>query len=213
MEKELLERLIKEGNSTYKIAKLQGVVPNTITYWIGKLGINQLYKDNSKYRKYKLTISSFSKDELELFVKESNCLSECLNKMEIRRIGRNFSNLNKVLLNYNIDISHFDPYRTRIEKLLKFNKTREIPIELFLTEDNHCSRTSLKKRLYTCGLKNRNCELCGQGETWNGKKLSLILDHINGVFNDNRLENLRIVCPNCNATLDTHAGKNTKRRI
>jgi hypothetical protein len=41
-----------------------------------------------------------------------------------------------------------------------------------------------------------------------GKKMSLILDHINGVYNDNRIENLRIVCPNCNATLPTHCGKN-----
>ena len=41
-------------------------------------------------------------------------------------------------------------------------------------------------------------------------KISLILDHINGVHNDNRIENLRIVCPNCNAGLDTFAGKNNK---
>ena len=38
--------------------------------------------------------------------------------------------------------------------------------------------------------------------------MSLILDHINGVSNDNRIENLRIVCPNCNAGLNTHGGKN-----
>lgn len=51
---------------------------------------------------------------------------------------------------------------------------------------------------------------CGQGEEWMGKKMSLILDHINGVHDDNRIQNLRIVCPNCNATLDTHCGKNVK---
>lgn len=43
--------------------------------------------------------------------------------------------------------------------------------------------------------------------------MSLILDHINGIYNDNRIENLRIVCPNCNATLDTHCGKNTQEKI
>jgi hypothetical protein len=42
--------------------------------------------------------------------------------------------------------------------------------------------------------------------------LSLILDHINGVNNDNRIENIRIVCPNCNATLDTHCGKNKSKK-
>jgi hypothetical protein len=42
--------------------------------------------------------------------------------------------------------------------------------------------------------------------------MSLILDHINGVPDDNRLENLRIVCPNCAATLDTHCGRQNRRR-
>jgi hypothetical protein len=72
-----------------------------------------------------------------------------------------------------------------------------------LIENSSYSRASLKDRLYKEGLKKRECELCGQGEEWVGKKMSLILDHINGVNNDNRIENIRIVCPNCNATLDT----------
>ncbi len=47
-------------------------------------------------------------------------------------------------------------------------------------------------------------------DNWRGSKLSLILDHINGISNDNRLENLRFVCPNCNATLKTYCRGNTK---
>jgi hypothetical protein len=68
--------------------------------------------------------------------------------------------------------------------------------------------SKLKKQLYNEGLKKPICELCGQDEIWQGKKMSLILDHINGVNIDNRLENLRIVCPNCDATLDTFCSKN-----
>jgi hypothetical protein len=40
--------------------------------------------------------------------------------------------------------------------------------------------------------------------------MSLIIDHINGVGDDNRLENLQIVCPNCAATLDTHCGRKNR---
>jgi hypothetical protein len=80
-----------------------------------------------------------------------------------------------------------------------------------LVKDSTYSRTSLKTRLYEAGLKERRCELCGQDENWNGRRIGLIIDHINGVRNDHRLENLRIICPNCAAGLDTHCGR--KNRI
>lgn len=63
------------------------------------------------------------------------------------------------------------------------------------------SRGRLKQRLFEEGLKERHCELCGQDESWRGRSMSLVLDHINGIPDDNRLANLRIVCPNCAATL------------
>jgi hypothetical protein len=86
-----------------------------------------------------------------------------------------------------------------------------IPLDQILVESSRCSnRGNLKRRLFATGLKTRACELCGQGELWHGRRMSLILDHINGVRDDNRLENLRIVCPNCNATLDTHCGRNLR---
>lgn len=79
-----------------------------------------------------------------------------------------------------------------------------------LVENSFYNRTKLKARLYEAGLRERQCQLCGQGERWNGRGMSLILDHINGVAIDNRLENLRIVCPNCAATLDTHCGRKNR---
>lgn len=77
---------------------------------------------------------------------------------------------------------------------------------MVLCEHSTCNRLHLKRRLYKEGLKQRRCELCGQNEVWRGRAMALILDHVNGVHDDNRLQNLRIVCPNCNATLDTHCG-------
>ncbi len=73
------------------------------------------------------------------------------------------------------------------------------------------SRGHLKERLYKAGLKEPVCEFCGQGDHWRDTKMAMILDHANGISTDNRLENLRILCPNCAATLNTHCAR--ARRI
>lgn len=86
-----------------------------------------------------------------------------------------------------------------------------MPLDEVLVEGSTYSRWTLKKRLFESGLKLRRCEMCGQGERWRGRRMALVIDHINGVSNDNRLENLRIVCPNCAATLETHCGRNLPR--
>jgi len=83
-----------------------------------------------------------------------------------------------------------------------------MPLEKVLIDGSTYDRGKLKRRLFDEGFKQRQCEMCGQDELWHGRRMSLILDHINGVGTDNRLENLRIVCPNCAATLDTHCGRN-----
>jgi transposase-like protein len=85
------------------------------------------------------------------------------------------------------------------------------PLSTILIEGSSFSRWHLKNRLFEEGVKERRCEMCGQDELWRGRRMALILDHINGVADDHRLENLRIVCPNCAATLDTHCGKLNRR--
>ena len=83
------------------------------------------------------------------------------------------------------------------------------PIEDYLKEDVRVQSFRLKNRLLAEGLKEHKCECCGITE-WNGKPAPIELDHINGNHHDNRLENLRILCPNCHAQTDTYRGKNKK---
>jgi len=75
------------------------------------------------------------------------------------------------------------------------------------------SRRSLKKRLLQEGLLINQCSECGQFQEWNAKPLNMVLDHINGVNNDNRIENLRMLCPNCNSQQETFAGRNNKGKV
>ena len=145
----------------------------------------------------------YEKEHFTEILSISKTLSDAARRLGLNPSKGNRDTIKKYIRLYGINISHFEiRYRDGVEN---FNKKRLSDI---LVNNSTFSRTHLKNRLYEEGLKERKCELCGQGEDWIGRRMSLILDHINGDGFDNRLENLRIVCPNCNATLDTNCSKN-----
>ena len=81
--------------------------------------------------------------------------------------------------------------------------------EQVFVEGSVYARHLVKKRILKFRLLPYVCVECGNDGNWNGKILTLQLDHINGVCNDNRLSNLRFICPNCHSQTDTYAGKNS----
>jgi hypothetical protein len=137
----------------------------------------------------------YTEEYLKQVIQTSKNKKECLKKLEIN--NNSYNTLDRYIKKYNLNISHFKHERD-IKSLLVYNSNYSI--------------ANIKRRLFKEGLKHEICEKCGQDNIWNGEKFSLILDHINGINNDNRLENLRILCPNCNATLKTHCDGNRKEK-
>lgn len=148
----------------------------------------------------------FTRQQLERAIAASVSWSETLRRLGYRTAGGNAATIKRYARRWGIDTGHFRPTGRG-----PANRGKAIPIAEILVRDSTYSRKHLKERLFREGLKERRCEECGQGELWRGKRMALIIDHINGVPNDNRLENLRILCPNCAATLDTHCGRKNRR--
>lgn len=141
---------------------------------------------------------------LEKLVNESISFSDISRKIYGNNLCGNRQTIKKYVKLYNININHF----IQISENRNFLSKRTL--SEILTINSNFSTTNLKNRLYKEGLKTAICEKCGQDENWHDEHISMILDHINGINDDLRIENLRILCPNCNATLPTHGGKNVK---
>lgn len=154
-------------------------------------------------------VPRYTEDDARTAITASFSYAETLRRLDLCATGGNWLTLQRWAARWGISTEHFD----RNASSTALMRARARPLVEILVEGSAYSRSSLKKRLWAEGLKPRMCELCGQGELWRGRPLGLILDHINGVRDDNRLENLQIVCPNCAATLDTHCGRKNRRDV
>lgn len=86
------------------------------------------------------------------------------------------------------------------------------PLDEVCVRNSSYPRGCLKKRIIADDLLPYMCAICSTGPSWMGNPMPLILDHINGINNDNRLENLRFVCSNCDSQLDTYKSRNRKSK-
>jgi Zn finger protein HypA/HybF involved in hydrogenase expression len=148
----------------------------------------------------------YSKDNMEPIVNESKSLKEVLEKMGLKAAGGNYQVIKDYISKYEFSIEHFETIKEKNERT--GFKTIEKTLESILVENSSYSRQPLKIRLIKEKLLEYKCVSCGNTGEWNGKPISLQLDHENGINNDNRIENLRFLCPNCHSQTPTYAGKN-----
>ena len=172
------------------------------------LGIKMLEEERKKSN------IKYSKEQVERAVRFAKCYADTIRNLGLIAQAGNYKSIKKLIQYYEIDTKHFLNPSELTKERIKNNGfiNKEFPIISFLKENSNIRTTTLKQKLFKEGYKKNKCEECGQDENWRGKKFSLILDHINGIHNDNRIENLRILCPNCNAILDTHCSRNRKKQ-
>lgn len=203
--KEILENILKESLSLSEVYT--------------KLNLKQKSKVSKKkllllIDNFRLKLPNYKRNspiwlidlfKLKLIVKNSKTFKEVLFHFDLFNKGANNRTLKQRLIKENIDFSHL--------KQAKGLTNKRYSSEEIFTINEEIKRSSVKKRILKENLLPYICSCCKIKPFWKGKSLVLILDHINGIPNDHRIENLRFVCPNCNSQLDTTTGKNNKKEI
>lgn len=159
-------------------------------------------------------IYNISSEVFAEYVKNSSSFTEILRKCDLENKGGNINTVKRRINKENLDYSHiktgFGHNAGRTYPLRRISK--EEALERIFTNSSKTSRDFIKLIICRYSLKEYKCSECQLGDIWNEKKISLQLDHINGINDDNRLENLRFLCPNCHSQTETYCGKSSRKK-
>lgn len=143
-------------------------------------------------------------------VQRGRSIRSVLLALGLHATGANYKAVHDAVARLQLDTSHWTGQGYL--RGLGHNFSRKTPLAEILVENSrYHNLTSLKARLLRENLLSRRCAICGITD-WLGASISLVLDHINGINNDHRLGNLRLLCPNCNSQQATFAGRNKRLR-
>lgn len=156
-------------------------------------------------------LNSKSDESFAKVVAESNSIRAVMLALGYRaNSGAIFYEIRKRINSLKLDTSHFGETTNKIIS----NNNQQYKLEDILVEKStYKSIYRLKLRLVAEGRLNKICDICGLGDIWNGKPITLQLDHINGIPNDHRIENLRFLCPNCHSQTHNFSGRNKLRNL
>lgn len=147
-------------------------------------------------------------EQLRAAVATSRSYAQVIRAVGLIPAGGNYDQIQRRIAELGIDTTHFTGKGWNVGR--QFDRCPPRPLSEVLVYGRHeCSHT-LKKRLFREGRKEPRCERCGWAESAPDGRIPVELDHANGDKLDNRIENLRILCPNCHALQPTHRGLNKK---
>lgn len=152
---------------------------------------------------------SWNNADLAKAVSSSGSYRQVLMKLGLRAAGGNYEQVKKYIKELGLNVNHF--HGKLWNKGKKMNFTPRINLKNILIKNSNFQSHKLKNRLFTAELKQQKCEICGWNKQSKDGRIPLELDHINGDRHDNRIGNLRILCPNCHSLQPTHRGRNIKK--
>ncbi|WP_224389653.1 HNH endonuclease [Pseudonocardia sp. ICBG1293] len=162
---------------------------------VGAHGAHLPGPDASRRRRH------WTDDELAAAVRTSESVAAVLRRLGYAPSGGMHRLVNGHIRRLGLDTGHFRGQGWSRGRAEATRSPR--PLAEVLVRDSPMRSTGhLRKRLIAAGLKQARCEICGIHD-WRAQPLPLHLDHVNGDHTDNRLENLRILCPNCHAQTST----------
>lgn len=149
---------------------------------------------------------SYTEQLLREAIVNSTSIRQALLYLGLSGQGGNYRIIHRAIYKYNIDISHFTGQGW--SKNITIGPKKDI--KEYLVDGSTITSFKLKKRLIKEGILEPKCSKC-LNETWLDGPIPLELDHINGKNDDNKLSNLRLLCPNCHSLTDTYRGRNRRK--
>lgn len=193
-----LKRCVFEEYTIEEISRTVKLAPTTVRYWLNKHGLKTINSKNPK---------KWNKEELSEMVRISDTKSDVLRLAGLNtKSAGNYKTFDKYIKLYEIDTSHFNRFVHRN----RFANSKSV--EECLCKDSQCNNKSVIKLILRHSLILHECYFCGINSEWNGKPLVLQLDHIDGVSDNNSINNLRFLCPNCHSQTDTFGSKNINNK-
>lgn len=137
-------------------------------------------------------------------VSDSKSVAEVFNHLKLIPAGGNYKSFYKKIKELNLSTAHFTGQGHLKGK--SHNWTPKIPLDEILVENSFYKTSALRERLISELNWINQCSICFIS-SWQDKTLVLHLDHINGINTDNRISNLRLLCPNCHSQTETYCVK------
>ncbi|MBK6015857.1 HNH endonuclease signature motif containing protein [Streptomyces sp. MBT53] len=207
--RERLEEAAQGARTLSEALERLGVDPGSSTREYIRARLKKLGVDTSHFEREG---TKWTRKVLESAVATSTSVNDVLRTLGLEPVGGHHTHISRRIKAHGIDTSHFTAV-ARTERM-RHNQRRRTAEEILVADTSvRMKRTPgsrLKRAMRELGVEER-CALCGIEPMWLGKSLPLEVDHLDGDWRNNRIDNLRLLCPNCHSTTDSYRGRGKRR--